>query len=225
MRAFTDFWVKVRDLDQASDILKKLRELGFSNAVIEAGEEVLERFDELRRIGEEQGVKVYRKLVLKPDGRKSLLRSLRSNRGKFEIITVLCENLETALVAARDSRVDSLIIPPRPRFRFDKGVAALLKNSVELPFKQYLEDKRGFLETAMRVVEILGKKTSIIVSSAADDILDLRGPRELASMLQVLGFSQEQALDSVSKNPMKIIERNLLKLSKNYVARGVVKLD
>ncbi|RLG06493.1 MAG: hypothetical protein DRN59_02895, partial [Thaumarchaeota archaeon] len=109
MRAFTDFWVKVRDLDQASDILKKLRELGFSNAVIEAGEGVLERFDELRRIGEEQGIKVYRKLVLKPDGRKSLLRSLRSNRGKFEIITVLCENLETALVAARDSRVDSLI--------------------------------------------------------------------------------------------------------------------
>lgn len=224
MRKYIDFWVRAESFENALSLLEKLRELGFSSAVMELDGEASERFDELRKRGEEIGVEVYRKLVFKPSGRKDLLKNLRNNRGKYEVITVFCESLEAALVAARDSRVDSLVIPPKPGFRFDKGVAALLRNYVELPFSSYLENKLEFLETAIRILEFLGRRTGIIVSSAASDILDLRGPRELASILQVLGLPQEEALDSVSKIPESIINRNLLKLSKNYVERGVLKI-
>lgn len=224
MRRFIDFWIKGETTDKTLTLIKTLKRLGFSGAVIEFEESVADDFEELRSKATECGISIYKKLVLKPEGRRDLLKSLRENRGKFEVITVLCENLETALVAARDSRVDTLIIPPKPRFRFDKGVAALIKNRIELPFIYLLEGREAFLETAMRIVDILGRKIEIIVSSGASEELDLRGPRELASLLEVLGYAQEESLDSVSKIPEKILERNLLKLSKNYVARGVIKL-
>jgi len=225
MRRFIDFWIKGQSLDQALSLLKVLKKLGFSGAVLELQEELIEKFDELKLRANELGMSLYRKLVVKPEGRRDLLKTLRGNRGKFEVITVICENLETALVAARDSRVDSLIIPPRPRFRIDKGVASLIKNRVELPFKFFLEDRQAFLETALNVIKFLGRKVDLIISSGAEDEYDLRNPRELAALLQVLGYDQEKALDSVSKIPEQILEENMLKLSKRYVARGVIKLD
>lgn len=225
MRCFIDFWVKGVEVDQFSEILEALKRLGFSGAAIEVEEGLKQDFEELRSRASELGLAIYRKLVLKPRGRGDLLRSLRENRGKFEVITVLCENLEVALVAARDSRVDTLIIPPKPRFRFDKGVAALIRNKVELPFSYFLDNKLAFLETALDIVEILGRKIELIVSSGASGVLGLRGPRELASLLQVLGVDLERALDSVSKIPEKLLKENLLKLSKRYVSRGVIKLD
>ena len=225
MRRFIDFWIKGQSLDQALSLLKVLKELGFSGAVLELQEELIEKFDELKLRANELGMSLYRKLVVKPEGRRDLLKILRGNRGKFEVITVICENLETALVAARDSRVDSLIIPPRPRFRIDKGVASLIKNRVELPFKFFLEDRQAFLETALNVIKFLGRKVDLIMSSGAEDEYDLRNPRELAALLQVLGYDWEKALDSISKIPEQILEENMLKLSKQYVARGVIKLD
>jgi len=225
MRRFIDFWIKGQSLDQALSLLKVLKELGFSGAVLELQEELIEKFDELKLRANELGMSLYRKLVVKPEGRRDLLKILRGNRGKFEVITVICENLETALVAARDSRVDSLIIPPRPRFRIDKGVASLIKNRVELPFKFFLEDRQAFLETALNVIKFLGRKVDLIISSGAEDEYDLRNPRELAALLQVLGYDWEKALDSISKIPEQILEENMLKLSKQYVARGVIKLD
>ncbi len=225
MRRFIDFWIKGQSLDQALSLLKVLKKLGFSGAVLELQEELIEKFDELKLRANELGISLYRKLIVKPEGRRDLLKTLRGNRGRFEVITVICENLETALVAARDSRVDSLIIPPRPRFRIDKGVASLIKNRVELPFKFFLEDRQAFLETALNVIKFLGRKVDLIISSGAEDEYDLRNPRELAALLQVLGYDQEKALDSVSKIPEQILEENMLKLSKQYVARGVIKLD
>ncbi len=225
MRRYIDFWIKGEDYETAIGLLEEIKELGFSGAVMELKDVLLERFDELRKASEEIGVKIHRKLVIAPKSRKELLSILRNNRGRFEVITVICKNLEVALVAARDSRVDSLIIPPRPRFRIDKGVASLLRNRVELPFSFFLKDKQAFLEIALNIVKAFGEKVELIVSSGASDKLGLRGPSSLASLLQVLGYDREKALDSVSKVPEMILETNLLKLSKRYVAKGVIKLD
>ncbi|MCX8187410.1 MAG: hypothetical protein N3F65_02230 [Nitrososphaeria archaeon] len=224
MRRFIDFWIKAETLEESITIIKSIRKLGFTSLVMELGEDVADNLEELKSRTREYGVSIYRKLVLKPERRRDLLKSLQEHRGKFEAVTVLCENLETALVAARDSRVDTLVIPPKPKFRFDKGVAALIKNRIELPFIYFLEHGEAFLETSMKIMEILGRKIEIVVSSGASNELDLRGPRELASLLEVLGYDQERALDAVSKTPEKILETNRIKLSKKYAAKGVIKL-
>jgi RNase P/RNase MRP subunit p30 len=103
-------------------------------------------------------------------------------------------------------------------------VASTIKNCVELPFSWYLANRQSFLEEALRIIRVLGKRVGVIVSSASSSTLLLRGPEELASLPWVLGYPQERALDTVSKTPLQIIERNLLKLSKRYVARGVMRV-
>lgn len=224
MRRYVDFWIIGEEREKTIELLKTLARLGYSDAVMELRGELTGSFEELRDVAAEAGIKLYRKLVIQPNSRKELLQALRSNRGKFEVITVICENLEVALVAARDSRVDSLIIPPKSSFRIDKGVASTIRNYVELPFSWYLANRQSFLETALRIVQILGKRVGIIMSSASSSALLLRGPRELASLPWTLGYPQEKALDTVSKIPLQIIERNLLKLSNRYVGRGVMRI-
>ncbi|RLG01409.1 MAG: hypothetical protein DRN49_01365 [Thaumarchaeota archaeon] len=224
MRKYVDLWVKCENIEECLRMIKCLRKLGFSSAALELQGECMEKFDDLKIEAEKIGLSLYRKLVLEPSSRKELLKLLRENRGRFEVISVICRNLETALVAARDSRVDTMIIPVNPRYRFDKGVAALLRNKVELPFRYFLEDMGGFLRTASEIVSVLGKRCGIIVSSAGSCSLELRNPRQLASLLQVLGFNEERALDSISTEAINLLEENLVKLSKNYVMRGVVRL-
>ncbi|OYT67129.1 MAG: hypothetical protein B6U65_04040 [Candidatus Wolframiiraptor sp. EX4484-121] len=219
MRRYVDLWIRAERFEEALEIIRCLKMLGFSSAAMELRGECIERFDELRGEAKGVGLAIYKKLVIEPSSREDLLKLLRENRGRFEVISVICRNLETALVAARDPRVDTVIIPVNPRYRFDKGVAALMRNRVELPFKYFLEDKLGFLKTASEIV-----KTEIVVSSAASHSLELRSPRQLASLLQVLGFNLEKALNSISHAAADLIEENLRKLSKNYVMRGVVRL-
>ena len=223
-RRYADLWVRCESVERCLEMIRCLKRLGFSSAAIELQGECVERFNHLKREGEGIGLNLYRKLVLEPSNRRELLKLLRENRGRFEVISVICRNLETAIVAARDSRVDTIIIPVDPRYRLDKGVATLLKNKVELPFRYFLEDKSGFLKTASEIVSVLGKRCGIIVSSAGSCSLELRNPRQLASLLQVLGFDEERALDSISTEVTNLIEENLVKLSENYVMRGVMKL-
>ena len=225
-REYIDFWVRVEERDGAAELFSKLTELGYRKAVVELEDNLEESFEEIKSLAEENKLEIYRKLVLEPSGRKELLRNLRENRGKYEVISIICRNLDTALVAARDSRVDTLIIPPNPGYRLDKGVAALLKHRVELPFNWFLsqETRDAFLSTAIKIMKFLAGKRGVIVSSAASSSLELRGWRELASLLEVLGMNTQQALDSISIIPQEILRENLLKLSPNYIARGVLKI-
>lgn len=225
MRRYVDFWVIGEEREKAVELLRALARLGYSDAVMELRGDLAGSFEELRDIAAEIGIRLHRKLVIQPSSRKDLLQALRSNRGKFEVITVICENLETALIAARDSRVDSLVIPPKTSFRIDKGVASIIRNCVELPFSWYLINRQLFLETALRIIQILGKRIGIVVSSASSSLSLLRGPLEFASLPWVLGYPRERALDVVSKTPLQIIERNLLKLSSRYVCQGVVRIS
>ncbi len=221
-RRFIDFWVHVTP-ENSQEILSKLRELGFGAAVVEFdGSE--EEFRETLRYAESMGLELYRKLVVRVSGRRPLLSALRSNRGRYEVISVVCEDLETALVAARDNRVDTVVIPPRPGYRFDKGVASLLRNRVEIPFNQILEDPEPSLKTYLEVFKILGRKAGIIVSSGASSPLMLRTPWQLISLPMIMGYSHEEALKTVSDECWSIIATNLEKLSPDYVAPGVVRI-
>jgi len=223
-RKYVDFWINLTDEVDLYEMVSEVKKLGFRSVVVSSVDE--NRLREFRKLSEDFKIEVYRKLILEPEDRLSLLKNLRAYRGGYEVISVICSNLEVALTAARDSRVDSIILPPSKRFRIDKGVAALISNSVELPFKWFIDEnsRRGFIRVASEVVNYLSRKTSIIVSSSASKPFELRSPHELASLLQVLGLDRSTALDAVSTIPEKIIEANLVKLSSSYIARGVLKI-
>jgi len=223
-RKYVDFWINLTDEVDLSEMISEAKKLGFRSVVVSSVDE--SRLKEFKKLSEDFKIEVYRKLILEPKDRLTLLKNLRAYRGEYEVVSVICSNLEVALTAARDSRVDSLILPPSKRFRIDKGVAALISNSVELPFKWFIDEasRREFIRVASEIVNYLSRKTSIIVSSSASKPFELRSPHELASLLQVLGLDRSTALDAVSIIPGKIIETNLVKLSSSYVARGVSKI-
>ena len=93
MRRYVDLWMRCESLERCLEMIKCLKRLGFSSAAIELRGECVERFDHLKGEAEEVGIKLYRKLVLEPSTRKELLKLLRENRGKFEVISVICRNL------------------------------------------------------------------------------------------------------------------------------------
>jgi len=223
-RSYVDFWINLDEEVDQSEMLSEIRKLGFRRVVVSSMDKA--RLEEFKKLGESFGVEVYGKIVLVPEDRPALLKDLRSRRGEYEVVSVICNNLEVALTSARDSRVDTVIFPPGKKFRIDKGVAAVIKNSIELPFRWLVDEttRREFIRLAFEVVNHLFGKTSIIVSSSASRPLELRSPFELSSLLEVLGLDRNVALDSVSTIPGRIIETNLLKLSPSYVARGVLRV-
>ena len=223
-RKYVDFWINLTDEVDLSEMISEAKKLGFRSVVVSSVDE--SRLKEFKKLSEDFKIEIYRKLILEPEDRLTLLKNLRAYRGEYVVISVICSNLEVALTAARDSRVDSLILPPSKRFRIDKGVAALICNSIELPFKWFIDEasRREFIRVASEIVNYLSRKTNIIVSSSASKPFELRSPHELASLLQVLGLDRGTALDAVSIIPGKIIETNLVKLSSSYVARGVSKI-
>ncbi|MDW7985750.1 MAG: RNase P subunit p30 family protein [Nitrososphaerota archaeon] len=224
-RKYIDFWINIVEDIDLSEIMARIRELGFSSIAVSIIDE--SKLEEIERIGRDFEINVYRKIVLEPDDKSTLLRELRTCRGRYEVVSVICRNLEVALTAARDNRVDTLIIPPDKRFRIDRGVAAIIKNCIEIPFKWFLDKsvRRDFLRVTDEIVEHLARKVDLIISSSASKISELRTPYEMISLLHIFGFNKESALNSVSTTPLKIIESNLVKLSSSYICRGVVKLD
>ena len=49
----------------------------------------------------------------------------------------------------------------------------------------------------------------------------MRMPRDLASLGNLFGLNETEALDAVSNSPNTIVERNRKKLDSNFVAPGV----
>ncbi|MCF8884614.1 MAG: RNase P subunit p30 family protein [Nitrososphaerota archaeon] len=223
-RKYIDFWVELREENIIKELMSRALQLGYRSIVVSYSDESL--YEKAREIGERINLEIYRKIILEPQDRSSLLKELRKCRGSYEVVTVICRNLEVALVAVRDGRIDSIIIPPDKNYRIDKGVASTIKNAVEIPFKWILDEKsrRMFLKTVSEIILHLSRRTNIIVSSSASKPMELRGPYEMSSLLQIYSIDKKTALDAVSEIPSKIIEENLIKLSPNYIARGVVKI-
>jgi len=127
-RSYVDFWINLDEEVDQSEMLSEIRKLGFRRVVVSSMDKA--RLEEFKKLGESFGVEVYGKIVLVPEDRPALLKDLRSRRVEYEVVSVICNNLEVALTSARDSRVDTVIFPPGKKFRIDKGVAAVIKNSI-----------------------------------------------------------------------------------------------
>ena len=61
----------------------------------------------------------------------------------------------------------------------------------------------------------------VVVSSGAASGFLLRKPLELAAFTGLFGLGEVEGLDAVSANPVQIVERNRLKLSRGFVAPGI----
>lgn len=137
---------------------------------------------------------------------------------KNKINIVKGGELERNKKAVRRNDVDVLIDPVTSKEdSFDQSIATVARENdvaIGVTLKRLLNSRgRGTDKTRyIRSLEKLGKlikrkKCDFVITSGADEKLDMRAPRELASIGYLLGFDEEESLDAVSENVNKIKRR------------------
>ena len=222
----------LRDLEQASNIIKKASMLGYRLIAItfplNAKEEEI---DKIRSISREHKIDLASRVDLKPRTPKELIYNLRKLRRRFEIIAVICESKTVARQAAKDRRVDLLnfsSINPHGRF-FDAAEAELASKalaSFEIDIKPLLTlegPARVRLLSSLRRETATAQKfhVPIVISSGVSEKFLMRKPRDMAALAALFDLDEFSAIEAVSKNPMQIVKRNRENLSPRFIAPGI----
>lgn len=228
MTGFIDLHLKPSRPDELQPMLRYAKGLGYEMVGLASSDS-----PKLREAEREAGVEVVTRLDLRPENGKELLRLLSGQRWRYMVIAVECTSKEVARQAAKDHRVDILNFSPflntRMKVWFDRQEASLASEAecaLEInisdilragPFQcaKLLSIMRGEIENARR------RDVPVIFSSGADSINLMRSPRELIALLDLLSVEEEEGREMISKNPLRLVERNREKMAPEFVAPGV----
>jgi len=171
------------------------------------------------------GLDVAKRLNLKPRSREELLGSLRRFRAKYEIVAVDCATQSVSRVAVRDRRVDIVHFPKQgPSSSFRRNLASTCRAALEFNMSELTQGARyeAGLGRQRRELEVAAEKSTPVVGSTnASNPFELRAPRDVAAILQMLGLSPQSALASVSEIPLAIVRQNRLKAKHPQLEEGV----
>ncbi len=131
-------------------------------------------------------------------------------------------NYEANRAAFHDSRIDVVVDPfvGRADLGLDHiclkkaeennvGIAITFLNFIML----HKKDRVRYLRQLRRIVSLAEKyRVKVIMTSGAETWLDMRKPREMASLLIASGMSFENAMKAVGEWPSEIFEMNAEKL-------------
>ncbi|MFB0543696.1 MAG: RNase P subunit p30 family protein [Candidatus Bathyarchaeia archaeon] len=241
MRRFADLHLKIprAGLKELEGMLRLASDLGYSTVAVSFAPSKREDVKQARTMCSDLGLDLVTRVDLEPKNVDGLLKSLRQLRQRFEIIAVRCLTKSVARQAGKDRRVDLLNFPTdaaeRERLYFDRQEAVLASgalSALELNASTLLRaassNRARLLSTMRREVEEARRRgVPLILSSGAESPYGMRAPRDLASLLTLLDVDLESALDAVSEEPLRIVERNREKLEEGFISPGVrlIKVD
>ena len=180
-------------------------------------------------------IRIYERLDigLNNESKAQMVSILRQRRREIPIVAVSCLSPELTAWAAQDNRVDILKFPvfqlgklmsrsiAKLMIKFQKHLEIPLSELYALPERQQipaLRQIRSALEIATR------KGVPILFSSGSRRLDQMRSPREITALGQMLLASSAPPLDSLSNIPQRLLQKNLLKISENYISPGVYKV-
>lgn len=234
MRRFVDLHLCpiLQDPRHVSELLRQSSEFRYHLVGIPFS--VKTKIDEIlqvQKICSDYGLDLIKRADLFPRTPHELLKSLHRFRRKFEVISVTCLSKSVARQAAKDRRVDLLSFHrsgPKRTFlgHAEAELASKSLSSIEINMSAILRLKNyariQLLSSLRKDVAIANKfHVPIVISSGETDPLLLRSPQEYASLASLFNIKPVTALDTVSKHPMTVVERNRRKLSSDYVAQGI----
>ena len=181
-------------------------------------------------------VELASRIDLAPRNQQELMDQLNRHRRSHVVVSVTCMSKGVARQAAKDHRVDIVKFPEGQRGKtvwMDRQQAELAGASnccYEVDAVELLVGDPARLERTLTTVrrEVENSQRNdvpVIMSSGATSVLEMRDPRSLASLMDLLGVGEEEALDAVSVNPWRVVERNRDKLSSGYVSPGVKRIE
>ncbi|MCS7105196.1 MAG: RNase P subunit p30 family protein [Thermofilaceae archaeon] len=237
-RCFYDLMVFIHVLS-SQNAFRQIRKLGFSGVgaavsaknLIEQPSEILKRLNELRDSGKLEDVDVVTRLAIDTHVETGFLkRLLQKWRRRVEIISVHALSRELTALACRDTRIDIVTLVPGARvFKGDIWYMKEYGKRLELLLNPLQEadivSRSKALAYYSTIINLVDKKSelqqSLIFSSGAMNICQLRDPRALVSLLKFLGLSTNASLDTVSTNVLKLVSECRDKLSGIVPVRGV----
>lgn len=229
---FYDLYVPAKDPEE---VLESVEDMEFDGVALSHRYEnkgllndYLEKVDELSR---DTSLKLIRCCTLDAETPEELKKRLGKVRQKVDVVAVEGGDFDVNNAAVRDRRVDLLLHPEHKRKdpgMDHKTVKMATENEVAMGFvlhdlhQTYGKIRSHVIGHIKKTVELCQKyDANFVVTSGARDLYELRGPRELASLLKVLGVEPSEAMDSVSSVPRRIVEENRKKLGGKIKKDGV----
>lgn len=171
-------------------------------------------------------LKVYTRLNLRTGEVKFLKSTLRSFRSRVDLLTVAPESLQAFRIAGRDSRVDSIVVGSKNFKWLDDSQARLMKSSrvfLEVVLAEVLSLSMPLaLRVLRRAVEFSSKKSiPMLLSLGAKSRFEAKHPRQLASLLKILGLEGGECKSVLTVTPRVLVGKSLHKKSSKHVFEGV----
>jgi ribonuclease P/MRP protein subunit RPP1 len=178
------------------------------------------------------GMDVINRVELFPTSPGELLSSLSRIKKRFGIVAVSCSTKAVARQAAKDHRVDVLMfqgdLSERKIIGLDEQEATLAARtgcSFEISAIELICASSARIT---KLLTLLKKEIAIarrhdipiIMSSGATTALELREPRALSAILDLLDIGEESAFDMISTNPLSIVDRSRRELKPSLNGAG-----
>lgn len=223
------------DEEQFSEIVKTAKYLGYSYVVgfVEFNKKSLKNPDEIEdkiiNISKKYEVKSFFGILFKDHKKLKYVPKIRKG---FDAVGVIGGNIKTNRLALESVYVDFLFDPYKDRKK-DSGINHIFariasKNSVMISInatriQEMTESKLPYEITKIRELIRVSKryKTPLTISSCAKDPEDLKDPLALTSFLHIMGLDMKSSKLALSSVPLRILEQNNEKRSKNWIMPGV----
>lgn len=185
-------------------------------------------YEQIGKIRKNVGMEIF--LGFEARSRKEL-DNLSAIRRKFDVLLVRGGDLELNRSACETPEVDILTHPEYERF--DSGLNHVLvklaaKNNVaiEMNFREILITSKGTRSRALSSIENnirLAKKfhAPVILCSGAISHFELRSPECMVSIANQLGLELNEARNSVSKIPEKILNQSKERKGGKWISPGI----
>ncbi len=202
--------------------------LGFSHFWIDHN--LVKRSDQLNLPSNQVEI-IPRLDIDQPEIKKDKITAiLRQQRRKIPIIAIKCHDPEITSWAAQDNRIDIINFPlhqigrlftrsvAKLMIKFHKNLEISLVNLYSIPERQQIPILRH-LQQALTIAVL--KQVPLIFNSGSTTKFHLKTPLDLAALAQFLLPRQINTLDTISKIPSRLIHKNIVKTSEDYISPGV----
>ncbi len=169
-------------------------------------------------LAEKYSIRIYKGVLIQARNPEDMRQKVKKSRKNADVIMVPGGDQKMNRAACEDPQVDVL---SKPYFnRRDCGINHVMAKkaaqngvAIELNIK-YLTKTSSYLHykvlSHFREIIKLKRKYNfpVIITSDADSIYDLHTPKDLVALSRCFGMKREEAENTLSQTPMKIIEKS-----------------
>ena len=217
------------------EITKFAEQLGYSGIAITDNFQGLDKLKEqkeaIKLAQKEVNIEIFTGTTIQTKDVSELNEIIKKVRDSVQIVIVHGGTYAINRRACEDSRVDILAHPELERT--DNGLDeaclnAAKKNDVaiQINFREILHTYRrlrtyilSHIAKNIKLAEKLNVK--LVTCSGAQSIWDMRDPRELVAITNVLGLELNRSFSTISETPQHLIEKNKSKLEGKIIREGV----